>query len=85
MRRKAKHIPRSGYAFALNGRAYCGRYAEYATGDHALIYKQATVNPQRYCKQCLSRFRRVFKGQAAAVPVEPREILRTADFIHQGS
>ena len=83
MRRKARHIPRSGYSFALNGLAYCGRYAEYATGDHALIYRQATMNPNKFCKQCLVRFRRVFKGQVWTRQLDPHDgsIFQVPEFV----
>ena len=62
---KKNHIPAPGYAVGLRGPALCGRYADYATGDHEIIRRQASlVGAYDYyvCSQCLRAYRRAQGG-----------------------
>lgn len=52
-----KHIP-DATATGLRGPARCGKYADYGTGDHALIRRQAAQavkdgDAGHYCRKCL--------------------------------
>ncbi len=52
-----QHIPALGYARGLSGRALCGRFAQYHTGDHQLIHRLARAegSKEHYCAQCLKK------------------------------
>jgi len=53
---KKQHVPAPGRAVGLKGRALCGRYAQYRTGDHALIRQVARQSDgEGYCTRCLAR------------------------------
>ena len=51
---KKNHIPAPGYAVGLRGPAICGRYADYGTGDHEIIRRQAYgAVEDHWCRDCL--------------------------------
>lgn len=51
---KREHVPAPGRAAGLKGTALCGRWATFATGDHALLRRIAATGGAHYCKECLS-------------------------------
>lgn len=59
-----QHLPKPGYASGLSGKAMCGRYAKYGTGDHDMLLRlaRAAVNAgdaDHYCPGCLAQLRRL--------------------------
>lgn len=53
---KKEHLPAYS-ADGLRGPSLCGRWAEYATGDHSLLRRlaAATAAPETCCVRCLAK------------------------------
>ncbi len=57
-----QHIPAPGRANGLRGEALCGRIADYATGDHAMILRLARDGGGHWCADCLRRMKEESNG-----------------------
>jgi len=67
-----QHLPQPGYGAGLRAEAYCGRYATYQTGDHAMILRLARADLRRgdtshLCARCLGRFRAAEAARSGSV------------------